>query len=736
MTNNLATIKVSTLKGVGTKLDNKLSKLGITSIQDILFHLPFRYEDRTRVTPIRRVRPGESFVLEGEVTACELVFGRRRSLLVRLQDATGSINLRFYHFSTAQQHNLTKIGAIRCFGEVRAGASGYEIYHPEYTALSQAQAMDDALTPVYPTTEGITQFRFRHLATQALAHLEAHAMYDIFEGKVFEGKVLEKKVWGKEALEKPATAVLATTVLATAVLATAVDPALLHKIAQMTAMNINQAVRYLHRPPPDANTEALMSGIHPVQAKLAFEELVAHHTSLRITRNEMQKLNAPQLKAPGALYAELHSSLGFELTNAQMKVSGEVAQDMLKPQPALRLIQGDVGSGKTVIAALAAIHAHENNLQTALMAPTELLAEQHFITLSIWLNTLGINTALLSASVTGKKRQQTLADVASGGATVIIGTHALIQQQVEFKHLGLIIVDEQHRFGVHQRLALREKNNAFNELPHQLVMTATPIPRTLSMSIYADMDCSTIDELPPGRKPVTTTVLADSRRDAVIKRVAAACNEGAQAYWVCTLIDESELVQCQAAEATAKELKKRLPGLRIGLIHGRMNSTEKTSRMNEFKQAQLDLLVATTVIEVGVDVPAASLMVIENSERLGLAQLHQLRGRVGRGAATSHCVLLFKKPLGAMSKQRLEVMRDSNDGFYIAEKDLEIRGPGEMSGTRQSGSLQFKIADLLRDKAMLPAVKQASIALLAEDPAAADMLVKRWLMEPELLGQL
>ena len=711
MTNNLAEVKVSTLKGVGPALVNKLSKLGIASIQDILFHLPFRYEDRTRVTPISKVRPGESYVLEGEITACELAFGRRRSLLVRLQDATGTISLRFYHFSKAQQYNLTKIGTIRCFGEVRPGASGYEIYHPEYIALSKAQEMDDALTPIYPATEGIAQSRFRHWATQALARLETDAMPEVFNKKVFEN-------------------------LATLFDKAGFDKTLLNNIVQMTDMDINQAVRYLHRPPPDANTEALMSGIHPVQAKLAFEELVAHQTSLRITRNEMQKLNAPQLKAPGALYDELHASLGFELTNAQVKVSGEVAQDMLRPQPSLRLIQGDVGSGKTVIAALAAIHAHENNLQTALMAPTELLAEQHFITLSIWLNTLGINTALLSASVTGKRRQQTLADVASGGATVIIGTHALIQQQVEFKHLGLIIVDEQHRFGVHQRLALREKNNAFNESPHQLIMTATPIPRTLSMSIYADMDCSTIDELPPGRKPVTTTVLADSRREDVLKRVAAACHEGMQAYWVCTLIDESEVLQCQAAEATAEELKKRLPGLRIGLLHGRMSSTEKTTRMNEFKQARVDLLVATTVIEVGVDVPAASLMVIENSERLGLAQLHQLRGRVGRGATRSHCVLLFKKPLGVMSKQRLEVMRDSNDGFYIAEKDLEIRGPGEMSGTRQSGSLQFKIADLLRDKAMLPAVKQASITLLAEDPAAADMLTKRWLREPGLLGQV
>ena len=705
MSKNLAEIKVTTLKGVGPALTSKLSRLGIASVQDILFHLPFRYEDRTSVTPIGSVRPGDSYVLEGDIIKCDVAFGRRRSLVARLRDSTGEIALRFYHFSSAQHRNLERAGAIRCFGEVRTGASGYEIYHPEYTTLENARTMEDALTPVYPATEGISQLKFRNLVAQAMDELDRHRLPEVAM-KVADDATSDSAHDFSQDLQ-------------------GVD----------LQMNINQAVIYLHKPPPDADTDALVTGTHPVQARLAFEELVAHQTGLRIGRQELLKLTAPKLTEPGELYHKLHESLGFDLTGAQLKVSREVAGDMMTTQPTLRLIQGDVGSGKTVIAALAAIHAHENDLQTALMAPTELLAEQHFITLSTWLYHLGISTVLLSASVTGKKREGVLASIATGDKTIVIGTHALLERQVEFKHLGLIIVDEQHRFGVHQRLALREKGVAAgegrNEAPHQLIMTATPIPRTLSMSIYANMDCSVIDELPPGRKPVTTRVLVDTRRDQVIGRVANACSKGAQAYWVCTLIEESEVLQCRAAEATAEELAKRLPELRIGLVHGRMSATEKTAQMNAFKQTGIDLLVATTVIEVGMDVPNASLMVIENAERLGLAQLHQLRGRVGRGAAESHCVLLYKHPPGPLGKQRLDVMRQSNDGFYIAERDLEIRGPGEVLGTRQSGSLQFKIADLLRDRAMLPAVTRTSLRLLAENRDGAETIVRRWIKNPE-----
>ena len=686
MPGDLANIDVTSLKGVGPALGKKLAKLGIQTVQDILFHLPFRYEDRTQITPIGASRPGESYVLQGEIVACEVAYGRRRSLLAYLQDNTGKIGLRFYHFSKAQHQNLKTAGAIRCFGEVRAGASGLEIYHPEYSQLSSAVDMEDTLTPVYPATEGVSQARYRLLVTQSLDRLAQTSIEELLPDR-----------WDT---------------------------------------SLSQAITYLHHPPPDTDVDQLMEGKHPAQTRLAFEELTAHQVSLRIVREQIQKLQAPVLDAPSNSYTAVKQSFGFALTGAQQRVADEVAVDLMKSQPSLRLIQGDVGSGKTVIAALASVHSFENNLQTALMAPTELLAEQHFINMSNWLAPLGIKTAWLSGRVTGKKRVEELARILAGDAAVIIGTHALFQKDVQFRNLGLVIVDEQHRFGVHQRLALRAKGSAGSISPHQLVMTATPIPRTLSMSIYADMDVSVINELPPGRTPVTTTVMSDEKRDSVISRVADACTEGRQVYWVCTLIEESEALQCQAAEVTEKELEKLLPNVRVGLVHGRMAPTVKTDIMNQFKSRQLDLLVATTVIEVGVDVPNASLMVIENSERLGLAQLHQLRGRIGRGTTDSHCVLLYRKPLGKLSKERLEVMRQSNDGFFIAERDLEIRGPGELLGARQSGTMQFRIADLLRDQEMLPMVREASLTMMKEHRDKASILVNRWIKDPDKLGQV
>ncbi|MBT3622702.1 MAG: ATP-dependent DNA helicase RecG [Gammaproteobacteria bacterium] len=686
MPGDLANIDVTSLKGVGPALGKKLAKLGIQTVQDILFHLPFRYEDRTQITPIGASRPGESYVLQGEIVACEVAYGRRRSLLAYLQDNTGKIGLRFYHFSKAQHQNLKTAGAIRCFGEVRAGASGLEIYHPEYSQLSSAVDMEDTLTPVYPATEGVSQARYRLLVTQSLDRLAQTSIEELLPDR-----------WDT---------------------------------------SLSQAITYLHHPPPDTDVDQLMEGKHPAQTRLAFEELTAHQVSLRIVREQIQKLQAPVLDAPSNSYTAVKQSFGFALTGAQQRVADEVAFDLMKSQPSLRLIQGDVGSGKTVIAALASVHSFENNLQTALMAPTELLAEQHFINMSNWLAPLGIKTAWLSGRVTGKKRVEELARILAGDAAVIIGTHALFQKDVQFRNLGLVIVDEQHRFGVHQRLALRAKGSAGSISPHQLVMTATPIPRTLSMSIYADMDVSVINELPPGRTPVTTTVMSDEKRDSVISRVADACTEGRQVYWVCTLIEESEALQCQAAEVTEKELEKLLPNVRVGLVHGRMAPTVKTDIMNQFKSRQLDLLVATTVIEVGVDVPNASLMVIENSERLGLAQLHQLRGRIGRGTTDSHCVLLYRKPLGNLSKERLEVMRQSNDGFFIAERDLEIRGPGELLGARQSGTMQFRIADLLRDQEMLPMVREASLTMMNDHRDKASILVNRWIKDPDKLGQV
>ncbi len=683
---------VESLKGVGPALSSKLAKLGIQTLQDILFRLPFRYEDRTRITPVAMIKPGDHVVLQGEIITCDIAFGRRRSLLACLQDSSGRIGLRFFHFTRTQQTNLSSRPLVRCYGEVRRGATGLEIYHPEYSQVTSSR-MPERLTPVYPTTEGISQPRYRTLLSQVLELME-------------KGDLL-KELPGAQNFPDH--------------------------------MSINEALRLVHNPPPDVDIEALLMGLHPAQQQLAFEELLAHQISMRLAREKINRQTAPGFSEPAKTYHELISSLEFTLTAAQARVAREVAEDLAKTSPALRLIQGDVGSGKTIIATLAAVHASENHFQTALMAPTEILAEQHLHNLSTWLAPLDISIAWLSGKVKGKKRAEELATIAAGDASVIIGTHALFQADVQFKNLGLVIIDEQHRFGVHQRLALRSKGQESESapalVPHQLVMTATPIPRTLTMSLYADMDCSTIDELPPGRSPVTTSVLPESRRDEVISRVKSACDSGAQAYWVCTLIEESETVQCQAAEVTTGELSSRLPDLRVGLIHGRMSYSEKTATMNLFKDNQIDLLVATTVVEVGVDVPNASLMVIENSERLGLAQLHQLRGRIGRGLKQSHCLLLYRAPLGQASKERLNVMRETSDGFIIAEADLKIRGPGELFGTRQSGSLQFRIADLIRDHHMLGDVAIIANRMLTKDQASARAIVDRWIIAPEEFSQ-
>ncbi|MFP6807870.1 MAG: ATP-dependent DNA helicase RecG [Pseudomonadales bacterium] len=677
---------VDSLKGVGPALAEKLSKIGVTSLQDVLFHLPFRYEDRTRITEIAAVKPGDVVVLEGDIISADVAFGRRRSLLATLEDRTGRISLRFFHFTRAQQNSLSQHPRVRCFGQIRRGSAGLEIYHPEYnTAISSD--LPDRLTPVYPATEGISQLRYRKIVAQVFALMnKGELLADLLKSVHPQG-------------------------------------------------SINDALELVHQPPPNVNLEALLSGTHPAQQELAFEELLAHQNSLRLARAEANLLSAPQFTPPGKQYDRLLTSLGFTLTGAQVRVAREIAEDLGNSSPSLRLIQGDVGSGKTIIATLSAVQAQENGYQCALMAPTEILAEQHFINLTNWLEPLGISIAWLTGKIKGKKRIEVLANISNGDASIIVGTHALFQEDVKFNKLGLVIIDEQHRFGVHQRLALREKGNTDMLVPHQLVMTATPIPRTLTMSMYADMDCSTIDELPPGRIPVTTVVLPDTRREEVILRVKAACATGTQAYWVCTLIEESDVIECQAAEVTAAELADQLTELRIGLIHGRMSSNEKAATMKLFKENKLDLLVATTVIEVGVDVPNASLMVIENSERLGLAQLHQLRGRIGRGSTKSHCLLMYKAPLGETSRQRLNVMREISDGFQIAEEDLKIRGPGELFGTKQSGSVDFRIADLVRDHHMIAEVAKLSRQLVMNEPATARAIIKRWIRSPETYSQ-
>ncbi|MFZ3025747.1 ATP-dependent DNA helicase RecG [Pseudomonas sp.] len=688
----LATVSVTALKGVGAALAEKLAKVGLETLQDVLFHLPLRYQDRTRIVPIGALRPGQDAVVEGTVAGADVVMGRRRSLLVRLQDGSGTLSLRFYHFSQAQKEGLKRGTLVRCYGEVRPGSSGLEIYHPEYRALGGGEpiAVEQTLTPIYPTTEGLTQQRLRQLSEQALARLGPHSLPD----------------WLPAELARE------------------------HELAPL-----DQALRYLHRPPPDADLDELAEGRHWAQHRLAFEELLTHQLSMQRLRDSLRNQHAPALPKAQRLPAQYLANLGFAPTGAQQRVGAEIAYDLSQHEPMLRLVQGDVGAGKTVVAALAALQALEAGYQVALMAPTEILAEQHFITFQRWLAPLGLEVAWLAGKLKGKARAAALEQIA-GGAPMVVGTHALFQDEVQFQRLALVIIDEQHRFGVQQRLALRKKGVDGRLCPHQLIMTATPIPRTLAMSAYADLDTSILDELPPGRTPVNTLLVADSRRFEVIERVRSACHEGRQAYWVCTLIEESEELTCQAAETTFEDLSAALGGLHVGLIHGRMKPAEKAAVMDQFKQGRLQLLVATTVIEVGVDVPNASLMIIENPERLGLAQLHQLRGRVGRGSAASHCVLLYHPPLSQLGRQRLGIMRETSDGFVIAEKDLELRGPGEMLGTRQTGLLQFKVADLMRDADLLPAVRDAALRLLAEWPQHVSPLLERWLRHGQQYGQV
>jgi ATP-dependent DNA helicase RecG len=680
----IASTPVRELRGVGPALAAKLAECGVYRVEDLLFHLPLRYQDRTRITPIGALREGVDAVVEGEIRAADVVFGRRRSLLARLQDGSGTLTLRFFHFSAAQKNNLSPGTRLRCFGQVRRGGSGLEMYHPEYrqapgrTAGASGEPVEEALTPIYPTTAGIGQNQWRKLCGQALTHLRHSQPADLLPPD--------------------------------------------HRYPYALA----EAIQYLHAPPPDAPLELLREGRHPAQLRLALEELVAHHLSLRELRALQQREGAPALPPQEELLQALLGTLAFSPTAAQQRVLGEIAADLAKPFPMLRLVQGDVGSGKTLVAAGAALQAIANGYQVAIMAPTEILAEQHWRTFSQWFTPLSISMEWLSGRTKGRQRTAALARIAAGEAALVIGTHALFQADVAFSRLGLVIVDEQHRFGVHQRLALTEKAAPEAGRPHQLVMTATPIPRTLSMVAYADLDCSVIDELPPGRQPVATALVDSSRRAEVVERVANACAGGRQAYWVCTLIEESDALQAQAAEATAEELRQALPQLQVGLVHGRLKPAEKDSVMAAFKAGELALLVATTVIEVGVDVPNASLMIIENPERLGLAQLHQLRGRVGRGSDASHCVLLYQSPLSASGRQRLGALRESSDGFYIAEKDLELRGPGEVLGTRQTGLMEFRIAELPAHNHLLDEV-QALAELIGEHyPELAEPLVQRW----------
>jgi len=685
---NLAHTPVTTLKGVGPGMAKKLEKINLHTLQDLLFHLPLRYEDRTRITTIRDLLPGTHTNIIGEITDNQIVSGKKRMLVVSLNDGTGIINLRFFHFSASQKNSLSIGSTIRCYGEINRGPRGFEIVHPEYKPLDQDQPLtpvEETLTPVYRTTDGLRQVSLRMLTDQALVRLT-------------RGQVEE----------------------------------LLPQEYVLESYSLAQALALIHRPPPETSVIQLEEGKHPAQLRLIKEELVAHNLSMLKLRQTIVQHQAVSLSIDKKLNQDFLALLPFSPTNAQTRVVKEIRQDLIKHTPMMRLVQGDVGSGKTLVAGLAALTAIGQGYQVALMAPTEILAEQHAINFKKWFEPLNINVGWLVGKTKVKERREALTHIASGEMQLVIGTHALFQEKVIFDKLTLIIIDEQHKFGVHQRLSLREKGAFDGNYPHQLIMTATPIPRTLAMTAYADLDTSVIDELPPGRTPITTVALPDSRRDDVIERIRqSALNENRQIYWVCTLIEESEVLQCQAAEDTALYLQAQLGELKIGLVHGRMKPVEKQEIMGRFKAGELHLLVATTVIEVGVDVPNASLMVIENPERLGLAQLHQLRGRVGRGSIASHCVLMYKNPLSKTAVKRLKVLRESNDGFVIAEKDLEIRGPGELLGTRQTGLAELKIADLVRDAVLIPEIQQTAYMIWQKYPDNALALINRWLANRE-----
>ncbi|ALB72542.1 ATP-dependent DNA helicase RecG [Cronobacter muytjensii] len=682
----LDAVPLSSLTGVGASQSAKLAKIGLHTVQDLLLHFPLRYEDRTHLYPINDLLPGVYATVEGEVLNCNITFGGRRMMTCQISDGTGILTMRFFNFNAAMKNSLSAGRRVLAYGEAKRGKFGAEMIHPEYRIQGDLSTpeMQETLTPVYPTTEGVRQATLRKLTEQALELLDTCAIAELLPPELSQG-----------------------------------------------LMSLPEALRTLHRPPPDMKLEDLESGQHPAQRRLILEELLAHNLSMLALRAGAQRYHALALTAKDSLKNQLLASLPFKPTNAQARVVAEVERDMALDIPMMRLVQGDVGSGKTLVAALAALRAIANGKQVALMAPTELLAEQHANNFRNWFAPLGIEVGWLAGKQKGKARQAQQDAIASGKVSMVVGTHAIFQEQVQFNGLALVIIDEQHRFGVHQRLALWEKGQQQGFHPHQLIMTATPIPRTLAMTAYADLDTSVIDELPPGRTPVTTVAIADTRRSEIIERVRSACQEGRQAYWVCTLIEESDLLEAQAAEATWEELKATLPNLNVGLVHGRMKPAEKQAVMQAFKQGEMHLLVATTVIEVGVDVPNASLMIIENPERLGLAQLHQLRGRVGRGAVASHCVLLYKSPLSKTAQLRLQVLRDSNDGFVIAQKDLEIRGPGELLGTRQTGNAEFKVADLLRDQAVIPQVQRIARHIHEQYPEHAQALIERWMPETE-----
>ncbi len=678
---------VKELRGVGEQIAIRLEKIQIKTLQDVLFHLPTKYVDRTRVYPLSTLRVEDTVVVEGVIEKVSVVPRPRRNLIIKIKDASGNAEIRFFHFNTSQQEQLSPGRMMRCFGQVRFGRAGLQFIHPEYKVFDPGQILpvEEYLTPIYPTTEGISQKLLQGLVKQAITLL--HPIQQSLE-------ILPEYICNQLKFEP-----------------------------------LVDCLQNIHFPTPDFHAQVLNDAQHPAQRRLAFEELLAHHLSLRQKRNFQQSELAYSIIHKHEYAQRLLKALPFQLTKAQQHCIATIKNDLSRSYPMLRLVQGDVGSGKTLVAVMAALAVIEAGYQVAFMAPTDILVEQHYINIKNWFGPLNLEVACLSGKLNAKHKNVIIENIATNKVNIVVGTHALFQQQIQFHNLALVIIDEQHRFGVAQRLALHDKGVDQKINPHQLILTATPIPRTLAMTFYADLDYSVIDELPPGRKPITTVMIGSDRRNEILERISDICSQGQQVYWVCTLIEESELIDCTPAEVALEQLQQQLPTLKIALVHGKLKSDLKEQIMRDFKNGNIDLLVATTVIEVGVDVPNASLMVIENPERLGLAQLHQLRGRVGRGNKQSFCVLLYKKPLGQKAMQRLQFIRDSQDGFAIAEFDLKLRGPGEVFGTKQSGLASLRIADLMRDKDLLPKVNAAAEVILREYPNVIPKLLQRWIRD-------
>ena len=675
---------IQSLKGVGPKSASLLNNLGIFTIPDAVMHLPFRYEDRSFITPIGEANYQAPVLIEGEIMKSSVVFRGRRMLFTEIYDGTGKLTMRMFNFAMAQHKALEEGKMIRCYGNITPGPNGKQMIHPQYQVFEKDVEIEIEanLTPIYPTTSGLQQNKLKKIIEDSLRFCEEH---NLLKENLNTGNYSE---FG----------------------------------------NLLETLKFLHKPPVNTDIEELIEGKHPAQKSLIKEELIAHMLCAGILKNELEGRTGPSMGNESEEENRFLDTLPFDLTNAQKRSWEEIRNDLTDVKPMRRLLQGDVGSGKTLIAALSALHSHSNNWQTAFLCPTEILAEQHFNSFQAWFNELGLKTELLTGSTKAKDRKLIVKELALGEIDILIGTHAIFQSGVEFKRLGLTIIDEQHRFGVHQRFSMLEKGGRQNSSPHQLIMTATPIPRTLAMTVYGSLETSIIDELPPGRNPVQTSSRPDSLRDRVIKRVEEVCLTGKRAYWVCTLIEDSDELEAQSAEELFKEISNSLPKLKVGLVHGRLKKEDKDFVIKKFREGDIQLLVCTTVIEVGVDIPEATLMIIENPERLGLSQLHQLRGRVGRKANTdSHCLLLYKEPLSGMAEERIKTMELTNDGFKIAEKDLELRGAGDIYGIRQSGLMDLKIANPIRDSELLVEAQTEALELGKNEKEFAKILVKRWI---------